>query len=156
VNARTRQTGNEILHDAETYCRDEGLRLTEGRRVVLELLVLSPAALKAYDILEQLKRPGEKPMPPTVYRALDFWIEHGFVHRIESINAYFACGHPLHNHGCQLLVCQQCNTALEVCSHGLHGHFTETARDNGYLFRKAVLEIHGVCPNCQERARTAE
>jgi Fe2+ or Zn2+ uptake regulation protein len=54
------------------------------------------------------------------------------------------------------LVCQQCNTALEVCSHGLHGHFTETARDNGYLFRKAVLEIHGVCPNCQERARTAE
>jgi len=145
----TRQTEAEILRDAEAYCRDANLRLTAGRRTVLELLALSPTALKAYDILAQLKRPGGKLMPPTVYRAMDFWIEHGFVHRIESLNAYFACGHPLHKHGCQLLVCLRCNCVLEVCDHDLQIHFAATADANQYEFERAVLEIHGVCPACQ-------
>lgn len=145
----TRQTGPEILHDAEAYCREANLRLTDGRRTALELLVLSPTALKAYDVLEQLRHPGGKAMPPTVYRAMDFWIEHGFVHRIESLNAYFACGHPLHKHGCQLLVCLRCNRVLEVCDHELQTHFAATAGANHYEFERAVLEIHGVCPACQ-------
>jgi len=149
MTARDRQSGPEILRDAERYCEESGLRMTEGRRAVLELLALSPVALKAYDLLGQVKAPGEKAMPPTVYRALDFWIEHGFIHRIESLNAYFACGHPLHNHGCQLLVCLRCNQVLEVCNHALQELFATTADENGYGFRKAVLEIHGVCPACQ-------
>ena len=149
MTARVRQSEAEILRDAEAFCQEAGLRMTEGRRAVLELLALSPVALKAYDLLDQVKAPGEKAMPPTVYRALDFWIEHGFIHRIESLNAYFACGHPLHNHGCQLLVCLHCNEVLEVCNHGLQDLFTATAADNGYSYRKAVLEIHGICPTCQ-------
>ena len=149
--SKARRSKAEILHDAEVYCRAANLRLTKGRRAVLELLALSPTALKAYDVLGMLKRPGGKAMPPTVYRAIDFWMEHGFVHRIESLNAYFACGHPLHNHGCQLLVCIRCNHVLEVCDQGLRERFVAAAGGNGYEFRRAVLEIHGVCPRCLSR-----
>ena len=105
---RERQSESEILRDAAAHCREAGLRLTAGRELVLSLLARSSQALKAYDLLEQMGNP----MPPTVYRALDFWLEQGFVHRIESLNAYFACGHPLHAHGCQLLVCMHCKREI--------------------------------------------
>ena len=32
--------------------------------------------------------------PPTVYRALDFLLEHGFIHKLASINAFVGCHHP--------------------------------------------------------------
>ena len=104
--------------------------------------------MKAYDLLDDLTAPGTKAMPPVVYRALDFWIEHGFIHRIESLNAFFACGHPLHNHGCQLLVCTECGRAVEVCDADLLQTFAHTADRHGFTFRRVVLEIHGACPDC--------
>ena len=134
--------GNEI-------CSSEPQRIWETVRTTERLKFRHIWRFQAYDILEELKHPGGKVMPPTVYRAMDFWIEHGFVHRIESLNAYFACGHPLHKHGCQLLVCLRCNRVLEVCDHELQTHFAATAGANHYEFERAVLEIHGVCPACQ-------
>lgn len=148
MTIRERQSESEILRDAAAHCREAGLRLTAGRELVLSLLAQSPQALKAYELLEQMGNP----MPPTVYRALDFWLEQGFVHRIESLNAFFACGHPLHAHGCQLLVCMRCKRVVEVCNHSLDGLFVETAAANGYCYRKSVLEIHGICPACQADA----
>jgi Fur family zinc uptake transcriptional regulator len=150
MTARERQSEDEILRDARAYCQDAGLRLTTGRELVLSLLARSPQALKAYELLEQMGNP----MPPTVYRALDFWLEQGFVHRIESLNAFFACGHPLHAHGCQLLICMRCNRVVEVCNRSLNGVFAEAAAANGFLYRKSVLEIHGICPACQTDAES--
>ena len=109
-------------------------------------------AMKAYDLLDSLTRPGERVMPPVVYRALDFWVSHGFVHRIASLNAYVVCGHPLHNHGCQLLICSHCGQALEVCNPRLREAILETARASGFHFEKVALEIHGRCPRCQGAA----
>ncbi|MBT3381654.1 MAG: transcriptional repressor [Lentisphaerae bacterium] len=143
-----RRTDEQILHDATAHCREKGLRLTAGRRRVLEVLACRGDAVKAYDVLDAVTEPGRKAMPPVVYRALDFWIEQGFVHKIESLNAYFSCGHPLHNHGCQLLVCSHCGKTVEVCDGDLREQLAETARRNGFEYGRVVLEIHGACPAC--------
>lgn len=137
-----------MLPEATAYCRAAGLRLTAGRRRVLALLAGSPRALKAYDLLGRMGNA----MPPTVYRALDFWIAHGFVHRIASRNAYVACGHPLHAHGCQLLVCLDCMRVVEVCDPSLDGVFADTAAANHFGYRRSILEIHGICPLCRADA----
>lgn len=149
ANAPADDHGARLLDEAERYCQEHGLRLTPGRRSVLAMIVRQPGAVKAYDLLGALTQPGARVMPPVVYRALDFWVAHGFVHRVASLNAYVACGHPLHNHGCQLLICDRCGQAVEVCNPRLRECIEETARAHGFRFEKVALEIHGCCPPCR-------
>ena len=56
-----------------------------------------------------------RPAPITVYRALDFLMENGLVHRIESRNAFLACAH---NHDASssvaFLICDRCHSATEL------------------------------------------
>ena len=54
------------------------------------------------------------PKPPTIYRAIDFWHSHNFIHRIESQNAYFIC---IENHlhkGSQFMICDECGKVIEA------------------------------------------
>ena len=79
------------LATAEGRCKEEGLRLTPVRRKVLEMLVQEHRALGAYAILDRLREEGFGSQPPVAYRALDFLVENGFVHKIERLNAFVAC-----------------------------------------------------------------
>ena len=85
----------DCAHDPATWaarvelaCLRQGYHLTPLRRWVLDIFTNSAAPLGAYAILEELSRRKMKQIaPPTVYRTLDFFLEHGFVHKIESLNA---------------------------------------------------------------------
>ena len=77
------------LAEADALCARLGVRLTELRRRVLELVWQSHKPLGAYDILAVLsEQDGRRAAPPTVYRALDFLLENSLVHRIASLNAF--------------------------------------------------------------------
>ena len=82
------------LDKAADLCSRRGARLTKLRRRVLELVWQGHAAVKAYDLLGALDRGAGAAKPPTVYRALDFLIAHGLVHRLESLNAFVGCPAP--------------------------------------------------------------
>ena len=82
------------LAAAEALCVRREQRLTAPRRRVLELLLQAGQPLKAYDLMAAFD-PHAPAKPPTVYRALEFLEREGFAHRIESLNAFVACGHPL-------------------------------------------------------------
>ena len=100
---------------AEALCAERGERLTPMRRRVLEILAASHKPLGAYEIMDQVARSGPRPAPITVYRALDFLRLNGLVHRIESRNAFVACGR---NHGSDALVafliCERCGAVGEA------------------------------------------
>ena len=83
----------EAIVHAEQVCRQRGQKLTPIRRNVLNALLASHRPLGAYDVLEELAHHAARPAPITVYRALDFLIANGLVHRIESRNAFIACAH---------------------------------------------------------------
>src|SRR3546814_11321414 len=52
--------------------------------------------------------------PPTVYRALDFLLANGFIHKLESVNAFVACHHPsTAQHSVPFLICDRCHSATE-------------------------------------------
>src|SRR6201987_5226539 len=87
-------TSAAIAH-AEAQCTARAQRLTPMRRQVLETLLASHRPLGAYEIIERLTHKN-RPAPITIYRALDFLRENGFVPRIETRNAFVAC---VHNHG---------------------------------------------------------
>ena len=81
----------KALAQAEAICRAHGARLTPIRRKVLEALYATHKPLGAYDLAEILGPKGRRLAPITVYRALDFLMEQGLVHRLASQNAYIAC-----------------------------------------------------------------
>ena len=104
----------------ESVCAGQGLHLTPLRRRVLTILSESSAPLGAYAIIDQLSRLEGKPIaPPTVYRTLDFFLDHGFVYKIESRNAYAPCEHLGHAHHGVLLLCDKCGRSDEIEDMGL-------------------------------------
>lgn len=139
------------LADAETLCLREGLRLTALRKRVLELVWQSHKPLGAYDILAVLSETdGRRAAPPTVYRALDFLLENGLVHRIASLNAFVGCNHPGHAHQGQFLICRDCHTAIELQLPAITEAVRQGAAAAGFLPEGQTIEVLGLCANCQE------
>ena len=99
-----------FVREVAAACEKRGLRLTEIRGQVLELIAASEKPVKAYDLLDQLKDDRSNAAPPTVYRALDFLLENGFIHKLESINAYVSCHHPSVAHHVPFLICDVCES----------------------------------------------
>ena len=133
----------------EDACLRQGAQLTPLRRRVLEIFSGSAAPLGAYAILEELsRREGKHVAPPTVYRTLDFLIEHGFVHKIESLNAYAPCEHLDHSHHGMLLICESCGRSEEIEDSDVTRAIAETAATAGFTLRRVMLEAQGLCRRC--------
>ncbi|HEY8229458.1 MAG TPA: transcriptional repressor [Rhodanobacteraceae bacterium] len=138
-----------IVREVERECTSRGLRLTPLRREVLELVANARKPVKAYDLLESLRDNHAGAAPPTVYRALDFLLEHGFIHKLESINAFVFCQHPAEAHQVPFLICDKCENATEVCDEGAIAKLIEQqARGFGFRAKAQTLEVHGVCMRC--------
>ncbi|MBS0555947.1 MAG: transcriptional repressor [Proteobacteria bacterium] len=137
-----------FVREVTDVCEARGLRLTQIRQQVLELIAAADKPVKAYDLLDQLKNDRSNAAPPTVYRALDFLIENGFIHKLESINAYVGCHHPSVVHQVPFLICDVCESATEVCDERVSGLLNDQARALGFRARAQTLEVHGVCKRC--------
>jgi len=144
---------------AEAKCAARGERLTPMQREVLGALVASHRPLGAYEILERLpphqgRQPGRhrRPAPYTVYRALEFLCGNGFVHRIESRNAYLACARP-HAAGDLIvfLLCERCGTVGETSSPEVASGIECTARTADFDFtpKSTMIEVSGICTHCR-------
>jgi Fur family zinc uptake transcriptional regulator len=140
----------EALQDAEARCRAKGLRLTRIRHRVLEIIWRGHEPVKAYDILDELSRNGKKTAPPTVYRALDFLVGAGLVHRVETLNAFVGCPHKEGDHSAQLLICSECGTTAEIDDPRIRSVVAESGERHGFNVRPQTLEIRGLCPDCQK------
>ncbi|MBN3756828.1 transcriptional repressor [Paraburkholderia sp. Tr-20389] len=134
---------------AEEYCRERGEKLTPIRRKVLELLLTSGRATKAYSLLDDMRQIHPGSAPPTVYRALDFLLSAGLVHKIESINAFAVC-HDLTQcqHGI-LVVCQQCGNVTELHQPALREALVAQIENAGYRLAGDGIELKGLCSTCQ-------
>lgn len=142
----------ESLSACESHRESKGLRLTPVRRRVLEILLDEHRAMGAYDNLERLKAEGLGSQPPIAYRALDFLVEHRFVHKIERLNAFIACGHPGERHAPAFLICRNCDAVAEAHTDLAEGRLGAVARAAGFVIERTVVEAEGLCPHCQDEA----
>ncbi|MEX0348933.1 MAG: transcriptional repressor [Paracoccaceae bacterium] len=140
------------LAAAESRCKEEGLRLTPVRRKVLEMLLQEHRALGAYAILDRLRDAGFGSQPPVAYRALDFLVQNGFVHKIERLNAFVACSHPGAAHSPAFMICRKCDAVAEAQSAPAKGVLGAAARAAGFEIERTVVEAEGLCPDCTEKA----
>ena len=138
----------DALDEAEGLCRQRGLRFTPLRRRVLEIVWNRHAPTGAYDILEALgdgKRPAA---PPTVYRTLEFLLEYGFVHKIESLNAFIGCGIPGDTHAGQFLSCGGCRQVGELDDPEIAELISQKAAEVGFAVTHPTVEVKGLCKDC--------
>lgn len=133
-----------ILKKAEKYCEVNRHRFTAPRQLVLEILAKSKKPLGAYDILERLGQYINNPKPPTAYRAIDFWREQGFVHKIESLNAFVICCEEHTNTDTHFLVCDDCHAVEEIHTHKSVMDDLSTKFKPKHTF----TETHGTCGEC--------
>ena len=134
---------------AETL-RREGVDLTPSRRRILDILAEEGRPLGAYEMIERVAQvTGKRPAPITIYRALDFLLENGLVHRLASCNAYLACRH---GHAAEaaivFLICENCGEVVEATSDSLQEGLASLATQASFAPRAQVMEIAGLCRIC--------
>ncbi len=143
----------DALAVAAKVCAAHGARLTDLRRRVLELVWRSHAPQGAYAILERLRRERRRAAPQTVYRALDFLLAQGLVHRIESANAFVGCRAPGTPHAGHFLICSDCGAAAEVDDRRVGSALRRSAAEAGFTVERQTVEATGYCPDCRSAAR---
>ena len=141
----------EALARAERICRERGLRLTPIRRQALEALHADHRPVGAYDLADRISPAGGRRLAPiSIYRALDFLVEQGFVHRLSSKNAYIAC---LHGHGANevvaFLICESCGGVDEDSSPAMKKAVAAIAENRQFSPSHQMVEIVGRCEHCR-------
>jgi len=136
------------LRAVETACTERGIRLTPLRAQVLGLIAAAGKPVKAYDLLDSMKAENGSSAPPTVYRALEFLLEQGFIHRLASVNAFVGCHHPHERHSVPFLICDGCQAAIELEDERIPRLLDAQAKALGFQPRAQTLEVHGLCATC--------
>ena len=139
---------------ADDAATARGMTLGGGRREVLAEILGAGQPLTAYQILDRLQRTRGKPvMPPTVYRAADFLVKNGFIHRLESLNAFVACSdlaeHGSPAHSGQFVICNDCGHTEELHDAGVGQALGEKASALGYSVQQQIVELRGLCQECR-------
>ncbi len=142
---------DDLIRAVARTCDEKGLRLTPIRARVLRLLAEAGSAVKAYELLEMIRsaKGAGADAPATIYRALDFLLGHGFIHKLQSVNAFVACHHPGSSlHSVPFLICDHCHQAVELEDQSVVGALNERARRLGFVPHAQTLEVHGLCAHC--------
>ena len=141
----------EHLRVAQELCEQLGRRLTPIRRQVLELLLRQNGrSLKAYEFLDGMREVHPGSAPPTVYRALDFLVEAGLIHRLDAVNAWIAChdaGGAPHD---LLVVCTHCGAVAEISDPVMSARLAERVALTGFKPTSHETEIRALCATCQK------
>jgi Fur family transcriptional regulator, zinc uptake regulator len=138
-----------LIANAERLCAEAGEALTPLRRRVLELLIAHNGPAKAYDLLAKLDSAHGPAKPPTIYRALEFLVRMGLAHRIESLNAFVACGIGACARSTIFLICERCGATMEFDAGHALVDLTEAATHDGFAIRRTMIEASGLCAACQ-------
>ena len=142
-----------MLARAAAQCESRGARLTELRREVLGLILDAKLPAGAYELLDRLRARRGAATPPTVYRALEFLQDQGFVHKVERLAAFVGCiEEPGHAHAAQFLICRACGQVQEIEDAGLATALAEAAGRAGFTLAHATVEAEGLCADCTRAA----
>ena len=142
-----------MLDRAAAQCATRGAQLTPLRRQVLRLVLAAEQPMGAYALLDQLREERGVAAPPTVYRALDFLLEQGLIHKLERLNAFLPCveaghAHAGHDHPHQFLICKNCGTTMELTDHAVEHALQAAAARVGFRPARMTVEVEGVCARC--------
>ena len=151
MSASMKEVGGQLDRAAEV-CEQHGVRFTELRREIMSLILAADGPVGAYDLLDRLKETRRGAAPPTVYRALDFLLAQGLVHRVEKLNAFIGCPDAgRHAHPVQFLICRLCGAVDELEDADITTAIAQAALRKGFHPALTTVEVEGTCARCAPR-----
>ena len=131
-----------------TQLKENGYRLTNARKAVIETVAGTTSALNPLDVYEQAKASCPGLGLVTVYRTLEKLEELGLIQRVHQpngCNAYLphADGHQ------HLIICQQCGRAEYFEGDDLEVFFERVAGEHGFTINEHWLQLFGICSDCK-------
>jgi len=145
---------DNVIQQAESHCQSNGGRLTQKRRLILEILLENKQPQSAYEIAELYhQKAGDNIPAMSVYRMLDFLMEKGLVHKLSSTNKFLACSHiscDQAHQTPQFLICDSCNAVNEIgLDRTLISALEKSIDAKHFQLNSPQLELHGICEGCQ-------
>jgi Fur family ferric uptake transcriptional regulator len=128
-------------------------RETAPRRAIATLIADRHGHFTANDLLADAKSHHLKVGRATVFRTLDLLADQGALERLDlptGEHAYVACAPQDHHHH---VVCRNCGGSVEVADTGLQAVVREIGARSGYRIETHRLELYGLCPDCQRKAK---
>ena len=139
------------MHDhSDCAHAHDHIKLTPARQLVLDKLCAAGRPVGAYEMIDLVaEATGKRPAPVAIYRALDFLLENGLVHRLASRNAFLACAHR-HDKAAPVafLICETCGGVTEATSPEIEKGLGQLAARSGFVPGAQVIELTGRCRNC--------
>ena len=143
----------QFLQSAAEHCLKNGANLTDLRRQVLDLVLAHDGVVKAYQILTDLQQARGSAAPPTVYRALEFLVEQGILHRVEALNGYVVCRHLNCAHPSVILTCRDCGKVDEMAADEGFVALRQLCAVHGFDMDEQQLLLNGRCVQCSEQIK---
>jgi Fur family ferric uptake transcriptional regulator len=147
---------DELMEEpaSERALQRAGFRVTRPRKAVLDVLSRSRAALKPDEILGRagLLCPGIGLV--TVYRTLALLTDLGWIRRVHQGDHCYAYVRATlaHSHH---VVCRNCQQVVEFPgSEDLGTIIGQVARRTGFRIDDHLLELLGICPECQAQGKS--
>lgn len=148
---------NEFAKEKEIFfnhLKEEGLKKTGQREVILEVFLKTEGHLSAEDLYNLVKVEDPTVGFTTVYRTLKLMCECGLA-REEGMGDGFKryehnYNHPHHDH----LICTECGSLIEFYSELIEKKQDEIALSYNFKPTRHSLRIWGICSACQKKAKT--
>ena len=138
-----------LVEDAEALCRARGKRFTQQRRTLLDRLLATGRPVTAYELLDLMRPHDAAITSASTYRSLEFLIEMGLVHRLDSTRSFVACGRPDHPHAGHFLICRECGTVVEADDRSIAQATADLGERHGFRLDHRTVELTGLCGPCQ-------
>lgn len=141
------------IASAQEKCADAGVKLTEKRQKILELMLASETPLSPYEVVDRYNAEMAAKMPAnSAYRILDFLASENLAHKLSSANKYVACSHIAcsHQHEVpQFLICRDCKRVKEIMiNRKLIKELGDNVEQAGYQMLGTAIELDCLCGDC--------
>lgn len=134
-------------HDLKTLFSQEGLRLTNQRKRVFEVMSEAKLPLNAEEIFLKLLEQDDVISLSTVYRILELFVEKEIVLKshLSENKASYVIKHG-HKH---YLTCLNCKKVIEIEGCPVPKIEATIQTNTNFLVTSHKLEFYGLCPECQ-------
>src|SRR3972149_6658228 len=131
------------------YLRDNNLKVTKERLMLLEELFNSTGHLDADSLLFQLRNQGKRVSRATIYRTLDLLVQCGLARKSRLGREHYVYERVTPGKRHDHMVCTGCGRIIEFYDSDLDERQRQVCLEHNFRPSFYSLQIQGLCAECQ-------